>query len=115
MNAGVPHRSREYLKDALVADTSYLLGQPVLQRIDMDLDGRLETVRRFNHSEFPPDALLSKAQEDPLMGLDSSESDWDGDGIYEYGEVYRGNLVIRSWDMDKDGTREYTETGVRDR
>jgi hypothetical protein len=100
------------LKDTLVADTEYRLGQPFLQRIDMDLDGRLETVRRFNHSEFPPDAFLSKAQEDPLRGLVSSESDWDGDGIYEYGERYTGDQIIRSWDMDKDGTREYTETGA---
>jgi tetratricopeptide (TPR) repeat protein len=110
MNQGVPHRSREYLRETLVADTEYLLGQPILQRIDMDLDGRLETIRRFNRSEFPPDDPLD-ASGSPA----SSESDWDGDGIYEYGENYQGDLVIRSWDMDKDGIREYTETGVRDR
>ncbi|GHV79646.1 hypothetical protein AGMMS49944_14370 [Spirochaetia bacterium] len=99
MHEGTPRRSREYLRGALVADTEYRLGQPILQRIDMDLDGRLETIRRFN------------ADGSPL----SSESDWDGDGIYEYGERYEGDLVIRSWDMDTDGAREYTETGVRNR
>ncbi|GHV75393.1 hypothetical protein AGMMS49942_02140 [Spirochaetia bacterium] len=99
MNGGVPIKSREYLRDTLVADTTYHLGQPVLQRIDMDLDGRLETVRRWNDDG----------------SIASSLSDWDGDGIYEYGERYEGETVIRSWDMDKDGTREYTETGVGDR
>jgi hypothetical protein len=96
MDQGVPRRSREYLQGALAADTEYRLGQPLLQYIDMDLDGRLETVRHFNAGS-----------------LASSESDWDGDGIYEYEEIYTGDLVIRSWDMDKDGTKEYTETGER--
>jgi hypothetical protein len=108
MNSGVPRRSREYLGEKLVSETEFLLGQPVVQRIDLDLDGRLETVRRFRRLELPP--------EDPLaysMELASSESDWDGDGIYEYGESYMGNQEIRAWDMDKDGIKEYTETGLR--
>jgi hypothetical protein len=105
MNRGVPQRSRVYLQDRLIADTEYLLGQPLLQRIDMDLDGRLETIRRFNQGE----SLQGDA-----TNLASSESDWDGDGIYEYGERYLEDTVIRSWDMDGDGIREYTETGVRD-
>ncbi|MFP3043676.1 hypothetical protein LQZ19_17825 [Treponema primitia] len=98
MNAGIPRLSREYLRNRLVAETEYLLGQPIIQRIDMDLDGRLETIRRYNRD---------------LETWASSESDWDGDGIYEYGETYLDDLVIRSWDMDKDGIREYSETGVR--
>jgi tetratricopeptide (TPR) repeat protein len=104
MQDGVRRRSREILGDAVVAETEYLLGLPLVQRIDMDLDGRLETIRRFRRSDFPPDdtgALLS------------SESDWDGDGLYEYGETYEEHRVIRSWDMDRDGVREYSETGVR--
>ncbi|WP_010262284.1 hypothetical protein [Treponema primitia] len=98
MQAGIPRLSREYLRDRLVSETEYLLGQPKIQRIDMDLDGRLETIRRYNRD---------------LEAWASSESDWDGDGVYEYGETYAGDLVIRSWDMDKDGIREYSETGVR--
>jgi hypothetical protein len=69
----------------------------------MDQDGRLETVRRFRRSDFPLD--------DPGE-LASSESDWDGDGVYEYGETYEGGIIIRSWDMDKDGVRELFETGT---
>ncbi|MDR2079409.1 MAG: PspA/IM30 family protein [Treponema sp.] len=116
MKAGVPQRSREYLRDRLVSDTEYLLGQPVFQRIDMDLDGRLETVRRFNHREFPPEdpvGIIRGIAQSYAGNLVSSESDWDGDGVYEYGESYTGDLVIRSWDMDNDGIREYIETGVR--
>jgi hypothetical protein len=121
MKAGVPQRSREYVRNRLVSDTEYLLGQPVFQRIDMDMDGRLETVRRFNHREFPPEdpigitGDMTRGIAQRYAGnLVSSESDWDGDGVYEYGESYMEDLVIRSWDMDKDGIREYTETGVRD-
>jgi hypothetical protein len=105
MQDGVRRRSREYLGDLVVSETEYLLGQPLVQRIDMDQDGRLETVRRFRRSDFPPD---------DTGDLVSSESDWDGDGVYEYGETYDGGRVIRSWDMDKDGIRELseTETGI---
>jgi hypothetical protein len=101
---GVKRRSREFLGNALVSETEYLLGRPQVQRIDLDLDGRLETIRRFRRSDFAPDDTGE---------LVSSESDWDGDGIYEYGETYEGDAVIRSWDMDRDGTREQSETGKR--
>jgi hypothetical protein len=95
MQGGIKRRSREYLGEILVSETEYLLGQPQVQRIDLDQDGRLETLRRFRHGE-----------------LASSESDWDGDGVYEYGETYDGGRIIRSWDMDKDGIRELSETGT---
>jgi tetratricopeptide (TPR) repeat protein len=104
LHDGVKRRSREFLGDTLVSETEYLLGQPLSQRIDMDLDGRLETVRRFRRSDFPPDDTGE---------LLSSESDWDGDGVYEYGETWEGDRVIRSWDMDGDGEREQSETGAR--
>jgi tetratricopeptide (TPR) repeat protein len=104
MQDGVRRRSREFLGDTVVSETEYLLGRPLVQRIDMDLDGRLETIRRFRRGDFSPDNTGE---------LLSSESDWDGDGLYEYGETYEGRGVIRSWDMDKDGIREHSETGAR--
>jgi hypothetical protein len=105
MQGGVKRRSREYLGDMLVSETEYLLGQPLVQRIDLDQDGRLETVRRFRRSDFSLDDTGE---------LVSSESDWDGDGVYEYGETYEEGRIIRSWDMDKDGVRELfeTDTGI---
>jgi hypothetical protein len=117
---GIPQKAWEYLGDKLVSETEFALGLPLIQRIDLDLDGRMETVRRFpsplsqNDISLPADPL-----EYPRV-FESSESDWDGDGIYEYGEIHQedailGDRIIRSWDMDKDGVREYTETVTRDR
>jgi hypothetical protein len=40
-----------------------------------------------------------------LLGL--SESDWNQDGYYEYGEEYLPDgTVLRSLDLDLDGVRE---------
>jgi hypothetical protein len=104
MQGAVRRRGRESLGDLVVSETEYLLGRPVLQRLDMDLDGRLETIRRFRRSGFSPDHTGELA---------SSESDWDGDGVYEYGEIYEGDRVIRSWDLDRDGIREQSDTRAR--
>jgi hypothetical protein len=36
-----------------------------------------------------------------------SESDWDGDGIFEYAETLQSDGSLKkSWDLDKDGIRE---------
>jgi hypothetical protein len=118
LNQGIPQKSREYLGDKLVSETEFTLGLPRIQRIDLDLDGRMETVRRF-----PSPLSRQDSPGDPLeypRAFKSSESDWDGDGIYEYSEIYEkdailGDIIIRSWDMDKDGIREYTEIYGRDR
>jgi hypothetical protein len=107
LDRGVPQRASEILDGRIAGTTEFLLGQPKIQRIDLDLDGRLETIRRFRESPLQP--------EDPLNYpeiIASSESDWDGDGIYEYGEVHHQGTIIRSWDMDRDGIKEYIE--VRD-
>jgi hypothetical protein len=45
---GVPTRAREFLDGVLVSETSFRLGIPVSQRVDLDLDGYLETNRIFN-------------------------------------------------------------------
>jgi hypothetical protein len=107
LDRGVPQRALEFLDDRIAGITEFLLGQPRVQRIDLDLDGRLETIRRFRRDLPQP--------EDPLNYpelLESSESDWDGDGIFEYGEKHLQGTIIRSWDMDKDGIKEYTETSA---
>jgi hypothetical protein len=109
LERGVPRRATETVDGRIAGTTEFLLGQPRTQRIDLDLDGRMETVRRFRGSPLPP--------EDPLNYpeiLESSESDWDGDGVFEYGEQYRDGTVIRSWDMDRDGVKEYTESNRGD-
>jgi hypothetical protein len=101
MRNGAPERSRVFLEGALVSDTEFERGRPVTQRIDLDLDGRLETRRRFRLGakgvNEAADVLL------PDFELESSSSDWDGDGVFEYREVYEGNRILRHWDMDGDG------------
>jgi hypothetical protein len=106
LERGVPRRAVEYLEGRAVSITEFVRGRPAVQRIDLDLDGRMETVRRFSIREGIPG---------PGEGFwdiavpESSESDWDGDGVYETGEDYLPNgSTARSWDMDKDGNREYT-------
>jgi hypothetical protein len=91
---GIPVRAEVTLNGLTVSATEYENGYPVIQRLDMDMDGRMETVRNFDR-----------------RGLRSIETDWHGDGLYGSAELYRENgSVVYSWDMDGDGTREYSET-----
>jgi hypothetical protein len=50
LNQGIPVRAREYVGDLMVSETEFLRGRPQLQRLDLDLDGRIDTVRRFSRS-----------------------------------------------------------------
>jgi hypothetical protein len=106
LKQGIPSRAEEYIEGRKVAVTEFLQGRPAIQHVDLDLDGRMETLRRFRPEAGNP------GQEGPFVYaavLGSSESDWDGDGIYETGEEYLPDgLTARSWDLDKDGNREYT-------
>jgi hypothetical protein len=87
---GIPLRSVVYLEERPVSEAEYRDGRPLIQRLDLDLDGRMETVRRYDNGV-----------------LRVTESDWDGDGIYEYAEtVEAGGTVKKSWDLNKDGIWE---------
>ncbi|MDR1430450.1 MAG: hypothetical protein LBI85_09200 [Spirochaetaceae bacterium] len=111
MIRGIPQRARETAGGRLVSETEFRLGQMFLQRLDMDMDGRLETLRRFR--QVP--GLTDRTDVLDFAGdMESAESDWDGDGLFEYGEVYHPDgSVERSWDLDGDGRRERHETGSR--
>ena len=75
LDKGVPFRAEVALDSgAVVAFTDFENGFPIIQRLDLDRDGRMETIRRFR----PPAARAA-----------SSESDWNNDGVFEYVEVYR--------------------------
>ncbi|MDR1177850.1 MAG: hypothetical protein LBK64_03375 [Spirochaetaceae bacterium] len=111
MIRGIPQRARETAGGRLVSETEFRLGQFFLQRVDMDMDGRLETIRRFRRVPGLTDRIEAL---DFAGDLESSESDWDGDGLFEYGEVYLPDgRVERSWDLDGDGRRERHELGSR--
>ena len=53
LNQGIPVRAREYMGDMMVSETEFIRGRPQLQRVDMDLDGRMETVRHFRRNYRP--------------------------------------------------------------
>ena len=94
LNRGIPVRAEVTLNNTIVSVTEFENGYPVIQRVDMDLDGRMETVRHFDKS-----------------AIKSSESDWYGGGIFGSAELYREDgSVVYSWDLDGDGTREYSES-----
>jgi tetratricopeptide (TPR) repeat protein len=105
---GIPLRSVEMLDGRVVSQTEFLQGRPVTERIDLDLDGRMETVRRFRPM-VPPSAeggdILQWKKE-----IEFSESDWDGDGRFETAEEYPPGGGVRYYkDMDGDGLRDYVE------
>ncbi|MDR2098329.1 MAG: hypothetical protein LBP37_07405 [Spirochaetaceae bacterium] len=88
-SGGVISSVKEYLNERLVAETRYEKGLPVYQRIDLDLDGRMETVRRFKrtgNSFSTPDGAAAPGGLPAESAIEVIESDWDGDGFDEYRE-----------------------------
>jgi hypothetical protein len=106
IDRGVPLRAVEILNGQPVSVTEFIKGRPVSQRLDLDLDGRMETLRRFRSLEYDAENPLGYKKT-----VESSESDWNGDGVYETAETYREDgSVLYFWDMDGDGIREYSES-----
>jgi hypothetical protein len=48
LNQGIPVRAREYVGETMATETEFLRGRPQLQRVDINLDGRIDTVRHFS-------------------------------------------------------------------
>jgi len=53
LNQGIPVSAREYVGDRIVSETEFLRGRPQLQRVDLALSGRFDTVRRFSKNYRP--------------------------------------------------------------
>jgi len=104
---GIPINSEVILGNKTVSFTEFENGRPVIQWLDLDLDGRMETLRRFRKDIFTGKSALnwddlqrrlSQGGADFRQLLESSESDWDGDGIFESGELYREDgSVVNKW------------------
>jgi len=47
LSQGIPVRAMEYVGDLMVSETEFLRGRPQLQRLDLDFNGRFDTVRFF--------------------------------------------------------------------
>ncbi len=105
----VVNRAREVLPDGrVVSEMFFELGEPYLQYADLDTDGRRETRRVFKRERGLPFSGTDPTDYKPV--LEKAESDWNGDEIYEYGELYLpGGIIERSWDNDGDGIREHKE------
>jgi antitoxin component YwqK of YwqJK toxin-antitoxin module len=89
----VPLSAKTVLRGKLAAETEFRNGRPFIQRCDLDSDGRMETIRHFSGDEY---GLVI-----------ASESDWDGDGSYEYAEILQSDGTVKKyWHLDKDGKRE---------
>jgi len=79
---GLPVLSETMAGGVLISVIEFEDGLPVIQRLDLNRDGRMETVRRFRPGTFAPE---------------SSISDWSGDGYFDYVEVYpEDGSVVRN-------------------
>jgi len=105
---GIPQRLVETRGGQVLGILEFERGRPIRQRLDADADGRLETRRRFDPSPWPADGFFDPRDQRDYAGYaTSSESDWDGDGKYEYGERRLPDGGVEgSWDLDGDGVRE---------
>jgi tetratricopeptide (TPR) repeat protein len=104
MRDGVPVRAEERLNGRVVSGTEFDRGFPARQRVDLDLNGSLETVRRFRAGDAPDYYPFRE------ITLSSQVSDFNGNGVAEYKEEYAADgTVSRFWDMNEDGVYEYRE------
>ena len=93
LNSGVPVKSTTSINGKKVSETEFRMGVPFIQYLDLDMDGRMETRRRFDQGVHGRVII--------------TESDWDGDGVYEYAETLQDDGSIKkSWDFNRDGIRE---------
>jgi hypothetical protein len=113
LERGIPRRAVEILDGKQVSVAEFERGIPVMQYLDLDLDGRMETVRFFHRPgpDYPwPDSDLSF---DFRRLVSSSESDWTGEGRFKTGEVYlQDGSVVYFWDIDGGGIMNYSEQGT---
>jgi len=111
LTGGVIRQAVEILNEKTVSITDFERGFPVRQRIDLDLDGRMETTRLFRRAplNYTWDDLLNYRNL-----IESSESDWHGDGRFKTKEVYQlDGSVVYYFDMNGSGHWTQSETGNR--
>ena len=109
---GVPVQAEERLEGRLVSETEFDRGFPVKQRADLDLNGSLETVRRFRTERGTDRRTEIGSDYYPFYEMVpvSQVSDFNDNGVAEYKEEYAADgTVSRFWDMDEDGVYEYYE------
>jgi len=107
---GFPVQAVETRDGQYLSVTLFEKGIPVVQYLDLDEDGRMETIRSFHRpsQSYPwPD---SGGIYDYHSLIASSESDWTGEGRFKTGEIYmQDGSVIYLWDIDGSGNMNYSE------
>jgi len=74
LRQGIPVFSQVTADGMVISATEFENGFPVIQRVDLTREGRLQTIRLFHPG---------------TNTLRSSASDWRGDGIFEYADLYQ--------------------------
>ncbi|MCL2211847.1 MAG: hypothetical protein FWB95_07995 [Treponema sp.] len=111
MSRGLIQQVIEEIGGKQIAVTEFQRGLPVIQRIDLDQDGRMETIRQFRR---PPSDYVWENLLDYRRLISSSQSDWRGDGRFMTKEVYTlDGSVVYYFDMDGSGELKRSETGNR--
>jgi hypothetical protein len=105
LEQGIARKAVETMDGKQVSITEFEKGAPVVQYVDIDLDGRMETIRRFRK----PGADFENTFNFRDL-IQYSESDWTGEGRYKTAEMYlQDGPVVFYYDMDGDGVMEYSE------
>jgi hypothetical protein len=105
LERGIAHKAVETMDGKQVSITEFEKGAPVIQYVDIDMDSRMETIRRFRK----PGADFENTFNFRDL-VQYSESDWTGEGRYKTAEMYlQDGLVVFLYDMDGDGVMEYRE------
>ena len=74
LNQSIPIRAREYVGNILVSETDFLRGRPQSQWLDLNMDGRMDTMRRFSRN-YPPAEIYELWDYERLIEFTVSE--WD--------------------------------------
>ena len=74
LNQSIPVRAREYVGELMVSETEFLRGRPQLQRVDLNMNGTMDTVRLFGSNY--PEMELHELWDYP-RNFDYSLSEWD--------------------------------------
>jgi hypothetical protein len=72
---GIIISSQETIDGVIISQTDYDNGRAVMQKVDTDLDGKMETLRFLEERAADADGKITE--------ITHIKSDWDGDGTYE--------------------------------
>ena len=91
LNQSIPVRAWESLNGKIISETDFLRGRPISQRLDIDLDGYMDTFRSFRRFSLVQDGVLPP----PEVLLDYERE-------FESVESISGNSDIESFSFFRD-------------